>query len=295
MDLNRETMDAIFTALNAALNKGIAQAWTEWQKWCMIVNSSSSIERYPMALITGAMREWIGGRVINSLDAKKLDVRNRDFEHTEGVNRNDIEDDSIGFYNALFESMGVNAANLWPMLATETACNPGKWADGTAFYSSTRKLGKATINNVVSGALSLSTYETGRAQMMGFRDSAGNPLALIPDTLMVGPTNESVAKSILAADLVVVDGATVSNVHKGEATLIVNPFLVGDNAGKWFLMCTNRGVRPFAVQKRKTGALQRWDKDSDNCVKEHNRNDYGIHYRGAAAGVGPHLVIGGNL
>ena len=93
MDLNRETMDAIFTALNAALNKGIAQAWTEWQKWCMIVNSSSSIERYPMALITGAMREWIGGRVINSLDAKKLDVRNRDFEHTEGVNRNDIEDD----------------------------------------------------------------------------------------------------------------------------------------------------------------------------------------------------------
>ena len=45
MDLNRETMDAIFTALNAALNKGIAQAWTEWQKWCMIVNSSSSIER----------------------------------------------------------------------------------------------------------------------------------------------------------------------------------------------------------------------------------------------------------
>ncbi|MBR4665240.1 MAG: hypothetical protein IKO93_15345, partial [Lentisphaeria bacterium] len=45
----------------------------------------------------------------------------------------------------------------------------------------------------------------------------------------------------------------------------------------------------------KTGALQRWDKDSDPCVKDHNRCEYGLHYRGAAALVAPQLIIGGNL
>ena len=77
--------------------------------------------------------------------------------------------------------------------------------------------------------------------------------------------------------------------------MLVNPYLVGDNAGKWFLMCTKRGIKPVAVQKRKVGALTRWDKDSDPCVKDENRCDYGVHYRGAAVAVAPQLVVGGNL
>ena len=295
MDLNANTMDALFTALNGSLNKGIAQAWNGWQKFSMVVNSNSSVERYPVMLVQGTMREWVGARVVHSLDGKTLDVRNRDYEHTEGVSRNDIEDDTIGLYSPLFEAMGVNAANLWGMLATEALCNPGNWADGAAFYKTDRQFGRATINNKVTGALSLSTYETARARMLGFCDAAGSPLGLIPDLLVVGPALEGTAKQILKADLTVSGGATVSNVHRDEAEIVVDPYMVGDHANKWFLICTTRGIRPIAVQKRKEGALVRWDSDSDLCVKEHNRNDYGLHFRGAAAAVGPHLVIGGNL
>ena len=295
MNLTADTMRNLFYAFNAYLQKGLGGGWTEWTKFCSVINSGTLIEKYPMTVISGGMREWIGERVINEIAGKLFEVVNKDYEHTEGVSRNDIEDDTIGLYSPVFEAMGVNAANLWGMLATEALCNPGNWADGAAFYKSDRQFGRATINNLVSGKLTLENYETARARMLGFCDASGSPLGLMPDLLVVGPEQESVAKQILKADLIADDTMTVSNVHKDEAEIIVDPFMVGDYSDKWFLICSTRGVRPVAVQKRKEGALVRWDADSDLCVKEHNRNDYGLHYRGAAAAVGPHLVIGGNF
>ena len=295
MDLNTDNMRNLFYAFNAYLQRGLGGGWSDWQKFCSVITSGTLIEKYPMTVIQGAMREWVGPRLINEVEGKTFDVKNRDFEHTEGVSRNDIEDDNIGFYAALFTEMGINAANLWPELAVEALTNPGKWADGNPFFSATRKIGKAVINNVVSGALSVSTYETARSQMMQFKKADGTPIGLVPDTLMVGPALENTARRILKAELVVDSGNTVSNIHKDECEILVNPFLAGDNGSKWFLLNTRRGIKPVVVQKRKEGTLQRWDKDSDVCVKEHNRNDYGLHYRGAAAMVAPQLIIGGNL
>jgi len=224
-----------------------------------------------------------------------FEVVNKDYEHTEGVNRNDIEDDNIGFYEALFVEMGLNAANLWGELAAAALTAGGNWADGIAFFSASRKIGKATINNVVNSALSVSAYETARSQMMQFCKPDKTPIGLIPDTLMVGPTLEGTARRILKAELVIENNTTVSNIHKDECEVLVNPYLVGDHANKWYLMNTKRGIKPLVVQKRKTGSLQRWDKDSDPCVKDKNRCEYGLHYRGAAALVAPQLIIGGNL
>ena len=52
-------------------------------------------------------------------------------------------------------------------------------------------LGKSTYNNVVNDALSVTSYETARALMMAYMDYSGqNPLGLIPDLLVVGPTLE---------------------------------------------------------------------------------------------------------
>jgi len=295
MDLNTDNMRNLFYSFNAYLQRGLGGGWTEWERFCSIINSSTAIEKYPMTIIQGAMREWVGPRLINEIEGKTFDVKNRDFEHTEGVNRNDIEDDNIGFYEALFTEMGINAANLWPELAAEALTGSGNWADGKPFFSASRKIGKAAINNVVSGALSVSTYETARSQMMQFRKADGTPIGLVPDLLMVGPALENTARRILKAELVAEGGNTVSNVHKDEAEVLVNPFLVGDNGNKWYLVCTRRGIKPVIVQKRKEGALQRWDKDTDPCVKDHNRCDYGLHYRGASAMVAPQLIVGGNL
>lgn len=290
MELTRENLNNLFFGIQGNLNKGLGQTWTGWEKFAVTVNSSTLMEKYPMTIITGAMREWLGERVVNELKGKLLTVLNRDFERTEGVNRNDLEDDTFSFFAPLFEAIGVEAGNLWGRLATDALVDPGKWADDKAFYGE-RKIGKAAINNLVEGALTAANYETARARMMQFTDADGKtPLGLIPNLLVVGTQMEGTAKRIFKTDLIVENGGTVSNIHKDEVEILLDPFLTGND---WYLLCTNRGIRPIAVQKRKVGALVRWDQEHDECVKRFNRCEYGLHYRGAAAGIAPHLVIKG--
>lgn len=291
--LTREVMNALFTALNTSLNKGLAQAWNDYTQWTNIINSNAAAEKYPITIVTGGMRKWMGDRVINRLNGKFMTVLNEDFEHTEAVNRNDISDDNIGFYDPMFQSMGIDGGNLWGRLATAALLDPGKWADGSNFYLANRKLGKATYNNVVNEALSVTTYETARGLMMAYKDTTNeNPLGLVPDLLIVGPTLEKTAKKILSVSLVVEEGAAVDNIHKDECKIQVNPYISGS---QWFLACTSRGIKPIGVQKRLEGPMVRWDQDHDTCVKDKNENHYGLHYRGAALGTCPLLVIGGNL
>lgn len=291
--LTREVLDALYTAVNTSLNKGLATSWSGYTRWSNIIPSTAAAEKYPMTIVTGGMREWFGDRVINRLSGEFLTVLNRDFERTEAVNRNDIADDHIGMYAPMFESMGIDAANIWARLATDALLSGGKWADKGNFYSATRKLGKSTYNNVVNEALSVTSYETARGLLMGYMDTADkNPLGLVPDLLVVGPTLEKTAKKILTSTLIVESGAAVDNPHKDECEVQVNPYITGS---QWFLMCTKRGIKPISVQKREEGALTRWDQAHDTCVKDKNENHYGLHYRGAAVATSPFLVIGGNL
>ena len=290
MNLTRENLESLFVAINATYNRGLRQVWDGFEKFAMTVNSSTALNRYPVMLMTGAMREWVGERVVNELSGKSVDVVNRDFEHTEGILRNDLEDDNFGFFAPLFEGIGAEAGNLWGRLASEALETPGNWADGAAFFGS-RKIGKATINNAVSGALTVANYETARSRMMGFTAADGKtPLGLVPNLLVVPPSLESTAKTIFKTDLVASGGSTVSNIHKDEVEILLDPFLTGSD---WYLMCTSRGLKPLVVQKRKAGSLQRWDKDSDECVKNHRRYEYGIDHRGAAAAIAPHLIVKG--
>lgn len=291
--LSAAVMDALFTAINTSLNKGLGTSWDGYQSWSNVITSTGAAEKYPMTIVTGGMREWIGDRVINRLSAKFLTVHNDDFERTEGVNRNHVADDNIGFIAPLFESMGIDAGNLWGRLATEALVKGGKWADGKDFFSASRKLGKATYNNVVAGALDVTNYAAARSQMMAFVGTDGEtPMGLVPDTLVVGHSLEGTARKLFSSLLVVEDGAAVDNIYKDQVTVQVNPYITD---AKWFLCCTTRGIKPISVQKRQEGALQRWDQESDENVKNLNENHYGVHYRGAAAATCPFLVIGGNL
>ena len=292
MDLTQGNLNTLYTGLQEKLNTGLAQADTSYLKWCSETTSATKIEEYPVMMLTGSMREWVGDRVINNVNAKRMTIINRDFEHTEQIDRNAIEDDKYGVYGVVFQEMGIQAGNLWMELANEALCTPGKWADGNDFYGS-RKFGKATIDNSMGAAeLTLENYAAARARMMGFLGADGKALRLVPDTLMIGPELEGKARTILEAELIHDGNGTVSNIHKGECEVVLNLGLTGEYAKYWFLMDTKHAAKPFVVQKRKVGPLVRQDREECECVFNDNRNLYGLHYRGASAAVMPHLVIG---
>ena len=298
MDINRGNLDALFTGFKTALQKGLDMATKPIEQLATVVPSSTAIEKYPLLFLLSTIREWVGPRVIADIQGEVLQVTNDDYEHTIGVNRNDIDDDQLGLYTPLFQKMGQDAANLWGKLVIDAMCANGDWLDDNAFFYASRTFGSNTINNTTTSALSESTFNTAYNAMMAYKAHNNQPLGVVPDLLVVGPKLRATGFEILKASKHVkasgtVGVAAVENPNYNVCDLMIHPDLVGTYDDYWFLLQTKGVVKPVLLQKRKTGTLQRWDKDSDECVKTHNRNDYGLHFRGAAALSLPPLAYAG--
>jgi len=295
MDINRANLNSLFIGFNKKLQEGFGMADIVFETFSMILPSSTAIEKYGWLLLLSRMREWIGPRQIKDIENKIMSLTNKDFEHTIGVAGNDIEDDTLGIYSPLFTQMGIDSRYLWQRLAVEALYTNGNWMDDAAFFLTTRKYGSNTINNKVTTALSESTFETAfqtMEQYLGYDDS---PLGVKPNLLVVGPKLRNTAWDIVENPYRYdsSDKVQVANRNKDKVKVQVVPELVGTYDDYWFLMDCRGAVKPVALQKRKEGTLQRWDTEHDECVKNHNRYDYGLHSRGVAGLTLPHLCYGG--
>jgi len=67
-------------------------------------------EKYAWLGQTPNLREWIGDRIIKSIEAHDYSIKNKSWESTIEVGRDDIEDDTYGVYSPLFEEMGRSTA-----------------------------------------------------------------------------------------------------------------------------------------------------------------------------------------
>ena len=97
--------------------------------------------------------------------------------------------------------------------------------------------------------------------MMSITGDKGKSLNLVPNLLVVSPANEKAARLILKADQI--NGTT--NVLKDTAELLVATELA-DTPDAWFLLCTNRFLKPIIFQKRKEIKMTSLTKDDDQNV-----------------------------
>lgn len=209
------------------------------------------------------MREWIGEREVQALAAYDYLIKNKKFEMTIGVPRDDIEDDKYGVYTPLFSNMG-EAAALHPDELVFGAMMSGfneKCYDGLSFFNTAHKVGDATYSNRSNKKLSRESYMEGRSSIMSIKGDKGKSLKLVPDLLVVPPALEETARLILEADQI--DGTT--NVLKGTAKLHVEPALA-EHPEYWFLLCTNRFLKPFIYQLRKKIKFTSLTRDTDENV-----------------------------
>lgn len=109
--------------------------------------------------------------------------------------------------------------------------------------------------------LSADSYEAARTAIMSVTGDKGKSLNLVPNLLVVSPANEKAARLILKADQI--EGTT--NVYKDTAELMVATELA-DKPDAWFLLCTNKFLKPFIFQKRKPVKLTALTKDDDENV-----------------------------
>lgn len=108
--INSELLRTLGVAWNAAYQGGLGMAPPDFEQIATTVTSTTGSNEYGWLGQFPGVREWLGDRVINAMAAHGYTIKNRDFEDTVAVDRNDIEDDNIGIYTPMFTELGRASA-----------------------------------------------------------------------------------------------------------------------------------------------------------------------------------------
>lgn len=279
MIINPQTLRGIYVSFNAIFTKAFQAEQPLYKSIATVTTSTTDAETYAWLGDIPGMREWIGDREIKNLVGSDYTIKNKDFELTVGVDRNAIEDDKLGLYNPSIQMLGQSAAQhpdqlIFSLLASGFK---EKCYDGKPFFSKEHKVGKNTVANMTDEQLSLAAYIAARAAMMSLTNAQGEPLNLVPDTLVVAPALEATSRDILVADYI--NGT--KNTMQGTAKPLVVPRLAGNDKA-WFLLCTSRPIKPLIYQQRKAAKFVSLTKEDDENVFMKKKFIYGADSRGNA-------------
>lgn len=106
MLVNRANVTGLYTGFKTTFNGAFTGVTPVWNRVAMDVPSTASKETYAWLGQLPGFREWIGDRVIQNLKQHDYTIKNRKFESTIGVSRDEIEDDEYGVYSPLVSEMG---------------------------------------------------------------------------------------------------------------------------------------------------------------------------------------------
>ncbi|WP_226779518.1 Mu-like prophage major head subunit gpT family protein [Oceaniglobus trochenteri] len=209
MIINTATLDAIRVGFNAAYKRGLGQAQTQYGRVATTVRSTTGENRYGWLGKMPNMREWIGPRAIQGIAEHDYSVKNKDFELTIGVDRNDIKDDNLGIYDPMFVEMGESVTAHPDILV---------W-------------------NLLKAGFTTPCYDG-----QNYFDT-DHPVILENGTM-----------------------GTVANTDGGAGA-------------PWYLMCTNRSLKPILHQEREKATFVAMDKATDANVFNLKQYLYGVDGR----------------
>ena len=174
MDINAANLRSIYTGLSTAFNVRLQNTTTFYGQVAMMVNSITAMNEYPRLDDLPGIREWVGDRVIHDLSAQTYIIRNRKFESTIAILRDQIEDDQIGMFTPVASEMGLAAAEfpdqlVFPLLKSgdTTRCYDGQ------YFFDTDHPGYGENGEVIS--------------VSNFQPGAGPAWFLIDDTRVIKP------------------------------------------------------------------------------------------------------------
>ncbi|MBP0439440.1 Mu-like prophage major head subunit gpT family protein [Tianweitania sediminis] len=134
MKITSGSLNALRVGFKTNFQGGLSQAASQYARVATVVPSSTREERYGWLSKLPNIREWIGDRVIQNVSEADYSIRNKSFEMTIAVERDDIRDDTLGTYAPLFTEMGMSVAAfpdqlVWPLLKNgfTTKCYDGQF------------------------------------------------------------------------------------------------------------------------------------------------------------------------
>lgn len=152
-------MAAIFTGFKTAFNKAFGSYKPVWPRIATKVPSNTREERYGWLGQFPKMREWVGERVFQSLSTSDYTIKNRKFEGSIKLDRDDVSDDQVGLFTPVAEELGLAGAELPDQLVfealrkgTSTPCFDNQNFFDTDHPSFDKDGNTITVSNYQAGA-----------------------------------------------------------------------------------------------------------------------------------------------
>jgi phage major head subunit gpT-like protein len=136
MLVNASNLDSLRVGFKTSFMNGLGTAPSQYLRVATVVPASTKEQKYGWLGKIPRVREWIGQRAVQNLEQHDYAIKEKPWELTIAVNRDDIETDNLGIYSPLFQMMGESTGSQWEQLVWDLAKNG--WAtlcyDGQDFF-----------------------------------------------------------------------------------------------------------------------------------------------------------------
>ena len=209
-----------------------------------------------VTLATPRVRAWLGSKQVRSPRAYNQIINQIKYEKTIGLDRFDVVNDNSGsVLQAIERFIQQIPDDLEDLIISTLLANTSIGYDNVSLLNAAHPFSNSTGNNITTAALSFESFRAAKSAMRLFADEDGRPWNMNPNTLLVGPALERLAKEIAGADRPVsvdssggydatssVVGATViPNAFQGDVTVLVSNKIGGN---QWFVMDLSKPVGP---------------------------------------------------
>lgn len=154
MIINASSLSAMTVGFKTAFGLAFSATESHAEKLASFMPSSGSEDNYSWIGSAPSMREWLGDRQVSNLEAFSYTIKNRTFESTIAVSREDVEDDKYGVYSPLVQQFGV-LAKTHPdelIFGLMKAGFAGQCYDGQYFFDTDHQVNGAAVSNMQAGA-----------------------------------------------------------------------------------------------------------------------------------------------
>ena len=291
-------------ALMAAMNGDSAQ----WQEIATQIDTTLPTQEYSHLGQGGVMTEFIDRLERQGFNEYDFSATDKTYNAPISIPRRWLEDDQYGLIRKRIESLSMAPVRHWNKIAYEGLALgfTSLCYDGQYFFDTDHNESGSNQSNKGTAALSDGALEDAEEAMLNFTDDKGEPLDIVPDTLVVGPKNKRLAWDLTESETVVVkvgdgtagSGATgatgFKNYQRGRYKVVVSNRLRGTYDDYWFLADTKKPVKPIIIQFRDdVGFTLETDLEEPSA---HMKEEYTCRIRGRYIQTyGPWQLAYGNL
>lgn len=136
MLVNAANLDTLRVGFKTSFQQGLSQAGSFQDKVATTIKATQKEQKYGWLGKFPRVREWAGPRLVQNLSQSDYAIKEKKWELTIGVDRDDVETDNLSIYAPMFQEMGAQTKALPDQLifALLTAGFATNCYDGQFFF-----------------------------------------------------------------------------------------------------------------------------------------------------------------